>query len=100
MDDAMETEYRAWSWMHTLLLVLIISVVATAVGVVNARHKSRVLFAELQKLNQTQDEAEIEWGQLQLEQSSWSTHARIEGSASGKLNMHIPGAKEVVIIRP
>lgn len=98
--EATETRNQAWSWLHMLLLVLVVSVVATAVAVVNARHKSRVLFAELQKLNRVQDEVETEWGQLQLEQSSWSTHARIEGSASGKLKMHIPLASEVVIIRP
>ena len=97
---ATETRNQAWSWLHMVLVVLIISVVATAVAVVNARHKSRVLFAELQKLNRVQDEVETEWGQLQLEQSSWSTHARIEGAASGKLKMHIPQAREVVIIRP
>ncbi|HED17510.1 MAG TPA: cell division protein FtsL [Gammaproteobacteria bacterium] len=98
--EATEIRNQTWSWLHVLLLVLIVSVVATAVSVVNARHKSRVLFAELQKLNRVQDEVETEWGQLQLEQSSWSTHARIEGAASGKLEMHIPQASEIVIIRP
>ncbi len=98
--DTADTGRSNWSWMHVFLVVLIVSVVATAVAVVNARHKSRILFSELQKLNKVQDELETEWGRLQLEQSSWSTHTRIEGAASGRLKMYIPKASEVVIVRP
>jgi len=46
------------------------------------------------------DNLEIEWGQLQLEQSAWSTHAFVERVASTRLHMATPPPKEIEIISP
>ena len=59
-------------------------------AVIDARHQNRVLFAQLQQLRQHRDQMNIEWGQLLLEQSTWSTHAYIEQSATQKLGMEMP----------
>lgn len=82
-----------------VLALLLAMVVASALAVVYSRHESRRLFVELQQLNKQVDELNIEWGRLQLEQSAWSAHGRIERIAVSKLNMKLPDADEVVYIR-
>jgi cell division protein FtsL len=58
------------------------------------------MFVELEKLNAHRDNLEIEWGQLQLEQSAWSTHAFVEQVATQKLHMAMPPPKEIEIVAP
>jgi cell division protein FtsL len=55
---------------------------------------------QLEALNARRDELQIEWGQLQLEQSAWSTHAFVERVASTRLRMAMPPPKEIEIIAP
>ncbi len=85
--------------MLVILALLLVLVVASALGVIYSRHESRKLFVELQQLNKQVDELNIEWGRLQLEQSAWSAHGRIERIAVSKLNMKLPDADEVVYIK-
>jgi cell division protein FtsL len=82
------------------IVVLTVMVVVSALGVVYAKHQSRKLFVELQALHKTRDAMDVEWGQLQLEQSTLATHGRVEGSAGAKLGMVIPESKQVVILQP
>ena len=87
-----------------LLLVAVpllwVAVLGSAAGAIWCKHRSRELFVELESLNTRRDNLEIEWGQLQLEQSAWSTHAFVERVASTKLRMAMPPAKEIEIIAP
>jgi cell division protein FtsL len=64
------------------------------------KHRSREMFVELERLDTRRDNLDIEWGQLQLEQSAWSTHAFVERVASAKLHMAMPPPKEIEIIAP
>jgi cell division protein FtsL len=73
---------------------------ASAAGAIYCKHQSRTLFIELEALNARRDQLQIEWGQLQLEQSAWSTHAFVERVASSRLNMAIPPASAVRIVKP
>jgi cell division protein FtsL len=82
------------------LIVLLVLTVASALAVIYAKHESRTLFVELQGLHKARDDMEIEWGQLQLEQSTLATHGRIERKAGAKLGMVIPEANQVVILQP
>jgi cell division protein FtsL len=87
--------------MKALLLpVLLLAVIATAVSTAYAKHQSRKLFIELQALEQRRDAMNVEWGQLQLEQSTYTTHGKVEGAARERLGMHIPTAQQVTILRP
>ena len=81
----------------TLLFVV---VMASAIGLVYSKHKTRMLFVELQRLNKEVVSLNTEWGQLQLEQSAWSDHGRIERIARERLGMVIPEAEQVAFIRP
>jgi len=82
------------------LAVLIVLAMVSAFCVIYAKHQSRKLFVELQALHKSRDDMDIEWGQLQLEQSTLATHSSVEGTASAKLGMVIPGASQVVILQP
>jgi len=86
--------------MQFIVMIVFVLVIASAVGVVFSKHESRKLFVQLQQLQKEKDHMDIEWGRMQLEQSTWATHGRIEKLAIKKLNMHIPKADEVIIIRP
>ncbi|MGH8264876.1 MAG: cell division protein FtsL [Steroidobacteraceae bacterium] len=82
-----------------LLPLLWVSVLVSAAGVIYAKHRARALFVELQTLNRERDDLETEWGQLQLEQSAWSTHGFVERVANAKLSMDIPAPAEVKVVR-
>jgi cell division protein FtsL len=56
------------------------------------------MFVQLEALTARRDNLAIEWGQLQLEQSAWSTHAFVERVASTKLHMAMPPPKEIEIV--
>lgn len=86
--------------MRSLLGGLAALVFATALAVVFSTHTSRKLFVEMEELLKVRDDLNAEWGRLQLEQSTWATHGRIEQAASDKLDMVIPSPGSVVIVRP
>jgi len=76
------------------------AVLVSAAGAVYCEHRSRELFIALESLNARRDNLQIEWGQLQLEQSAWSSHAFVERVASTRLHMATPPARDIEIIAP
>ena len=82
------------------LLVFVFAVVCvlTAMALVYTKHDARKLFVELEELAHERDELNIEWGQLQIEQSTWATHARIERVATDDLSLTRPSATEIYVI--
>ena len=82
------------------LLVFVFAVVCVlgAIALVYTKHESRKLFVELEQLTQERDELNIEWGQLQIEQSTWAQHARIEQVAADDLSLVRPQATEIFVI--
>ena len=81
-----------------MILTLAGAVVVSSVWVIKAKHQSRQLFVELEALNRERDRLQIDWGRLQLEQSTWGTHPRIESLALERLNLASPRPEEVVVI--
>ena len=83
-----------------VLLVFVFAVVCvvSAMALVYTKHESRKLFVELEQLSDERDELNIEWGQLQIEQSTWATHARIEQVATDDLKLTRPDATEIFVI--
>ena len=81
----------------TLLFSLVL---ASAILLIYSKHQSRKVFVELQQLKVEVDVLNTEWSQLQLEQSAWSGHGRIEQVARERLSMVMPNANEVVFINP
>ena len=80
--------------------VLWLAVLGSSLAVVYGRHEARLRFVDLQKLTQQRDELDIEWGQLQLEQSTWGTHGRVERVARDDLRMLMPQPTDLRIVQP
>jgi len=84
--------------MLRLNLILLLLLVVSAIGTVSANHKARKMFIDLEREQARMRELEVEWGQLQLEQSTWANHARVEQIARSKLHMKAPGSGQVISI--
>ena len=78
---------------------LLIVVVLCALSVVTSQHRARKLFVELQKEKDDAQKNEVEWGQLQLEQSMLTTLARIEKIATHRLQMQLPRNEQIRYVR-
>jgi cell division protein FtsL len=88
------------SLSRAVVALLGLAVFLSAIALIDARHQNRVLFEQLQQLHQERDQLNIDWGRLLLEQSTWSTHAYIEQSATQKLEMGIPADPQVLVVKP
>ncbi len=86
--------------MARINLILLLLLTACALGLVTSQHKARKLFAELEQEQERAKQLDVEWGQLQLEQSTWAMHARIEKIARERLRMNIPDAKRTQMVMP
>ncbi len=86
--------------MMRLNLILLGVVIACALGVVTSQHKARKLFVELQKEQELTKRLEEDFGRLQLEQSTWARHGRVERIARQQLGMRVPEPSRIQIVPP
>jgi cell division protein FtsL len=86
--------------MARLNLMLLAMLVACALLLVTSQHTARKLYVELQKEHELARQLDVEWGQLQLEQSTWAMHARVEKLASRSLMMRVPAPARVQMVAP
>ena len=86
--------------MARLNLLLLAVLAMCAIGLVTSQHLSRRLFGELEQEQERSRQLGVEYGQLQLEASTWAVHARVERIASRQLHMRVPEAKRLQIARP
>lgn len=84
--------------MVRLNAILLLIAVACALSVVSSNHKARKLFIELEREQERMKQLDVEWGQLQLEQSTWASHARVEKIARDKLGMKPPVPGQIVSV--
>ena len=84
----------------TALPLMLLVVVVSAVCVVYSKHQGRKLFIELQALENARDAMDVEWGQLQLEQSTLTTQGQVEIAARDRLGMVVLSADDMVIVKP
>ena len=80
-------------------MIFLTVLILCALSVVAAQHKARKLFVELQREKDRSQQMEVEWGQLQLEQSTWAMSARVEKIAAVKLQMQLPQRGQIQLIR-
>lgn len=81
-------------------VLLLVAISISALMVIYSSHRARHLFYDLQALRVQRDEIQVEWGQLLLEQSTWSSYAHIENIATNQLGMIVPEPQDLVIARP
>jgi len=84
--------------MTRLNLILFFTLITVSLGVVTSQHKARKLYFELEQQEELAKKYETEYGQLQLEQSTWAMHSRVEDLASKRLQMQVPDAKRIQVI--
>ena len=84
--------------MARINAILLALAVACALATVSANHTARKLFTELEREQARARSLEVEWGQLQLEQSTWAGPGRVEKIAREKLHMKAPGAGQIISI--
>jgi len=82
-----------------LIIVLALNV-ATALGVVYARHESRQLASRLGELEQQRDNAMADWSRLQIEQSHLADAGQIEDRARNELGMRDPEVTRILVVSP
>ena len=70
----------------------------SAMGVVTSQHRARKYFNDLEVGQAQAKKLDEELGQLQLEQSTWATHKRLEAVASKELGMRLPDAASTVVV--
>lgn len=84
--------------MVRLNLLLLALLTVCALGLVTSQHKARKLFVGLEEEQERARGLEVEYGQLQLEASTWAMHTRVERIASRSLRMRTPDARRIQIV--
>ena len=82
--------------MLRLNLFLLLGLVVCALGTVTSQHKARKLFQSLEAEQERARQLDVEYGQLQLELSTWATSPRIEKIARERLKMRTPEPARVL----
>lgn len=85
--------------MARLSLILLAVFTACALGLVTSQHQARKLFIELGEEQERSRQLDVEFGQLQLESSTWAMHARVDKIARQSLRMRPPEAGRVQMIQ-
>ena len=84
--------------MAKLNLLLLAVIVACALGLVTSQHRARKLFSDLEREQNRARELDIEYGQLQLEASTWGLHARVQKIATGTLGMRAADTRRTRVV--
>lgn len=96
------SERQAYSWQlsrqSVSVIFLMITLFISAFAVVYLKDYNRRLFIQYQNLQTDRQSAQLQWGKLLLEQSAWSTQARVQQVAEQKLQMVYPQAKDIIIV--
>jgi len=79
-------------------MILLLVVVVCALGVVTSQHRARKLFQDLEGEQERARQLDVEYGQLQLEMSTWANHPRVESIARERLRMVTPDAVGRVVV--
>ena len=90
-------EFRSTRQQFVLTLESAIVCIVSAMALIYTKHESRKLFVDLEQLTSERDALNIEWGQLQIEQSTWATHARIEKVATDELSLMRPKPTDMYV---
>lgn len=84
--------------MTRLNFILFFVLILTAIALVEAQHRARKLYDQLDQAQKAEKKYELEYNQLQLEQSTWAMHSRIEGIATRELDLQVPDETRVQVV--
>ena len=69
-----------------------------ALAKINSQHQSRKLYFELDQQKEIGQKLNSEYSQLQVEQSTWAMHGRVEEVAKKTLKMKTPEPKKIILL--
>jgi cell division protein FtsL len=96
------SERQTYIWQlsrqSVAVFLLMMTLFSSAFAVVYLKDYNRRLFIQYQNLQSDRQSMQLQWGKLLLEQSAWSTQARVQQIAVQKLQMFYPEAKNIVIV--
>ena len=81
--------------MSRLNAALALVLVVCALAVIHAQHRARTYFVELERLKKEARALDEQWGQLQLEQSTWANPARVDTLARTQLGLVAPPQERI-----
>ncbi|MFA7495161.1 MAG: cell division protein FtsL [Acidithiobacillus sp.] len=81
----------------TVILALLITI--TLLGIVAARENTRSQFIALQEAQTQHFALDNRWGQLQLEQATLASNARVGDIARQKLHLSAPKNDQIVMVK-
>jgi cell division protein FtsL len=76
--------------MSRLNVILALVLMGCALALIQAQHRSRTYFVELERLKKEARVLDEQWGQLQLEQGTWANPARVDTVARTRLGLIAP----------
>ena len=78
--------------------LFIVLAIASALGVVSSQHEARKLRSAMEHEQSREQNLELEWGRLQIEQSFLAAHHRVEEVARKRLGMLPPNAERIIVL--
>ena len=84
--------------MAKLNLLLLAALVLCALALVTSQHYARKKHSDLERELARARELDVEFGQLQLEASTWGLHSRVERIAAATLGMRAPDPRRVRLV--
>ena len=90
---------QAERYAMLLGFLLLLSLVISAQFVIYSSFEARGHINHLHQLERDRNARQVEWGQLLLEQSAWASHSRVESMVTEQLNMAVPSAKKIILVR-
>jgi cell division protein FtsL len=81
------------------VLILVVMLLVSAFAIIYIKDVNRRLFIDYQNLQYGSNVLEINHEKLLLENSAWSRQARIQELAEQDLNMKVPSAANVIVVK-
>jgi len=85
--------------MIRLVAVMIMILVISGLAVIYGKYKTRLVFIEIQQVEQELDYLEMRWERLTLEEKMLSEHNRVEKIARKKMRLVEPNRKDIIYIQ-
>jgi len=84
--------------MIRINLILFLLLIGMSLALVTSQYQVRLLKTELEQQLKTKMKFATQYGQLQLEQSTYAMHSKLEKHAKQKLKMSVPEIKKIQVI--
>ena len=104
-DNSQQSVQSVLAWADVfsarmVFIVLLLGVLlVSGISVIFTTFKQRLLLNELQGLENQRNELQVQWGQMLIEQSTFSLEGRIERKAVEELQMELPEISDIVMVR-